>query len=183
MRASILVLLVALSGCGDPEPVAASHDPLGLARSSHAAARVVRAHVDASLAPAAPRYDQTLAALEQQSAAAAELLGDTYRRLDTHEAFRRWLVVHTAAKLSHPACLALFDAVLAEPRAADDGDLHHGATAEEQGVLRLTALDGIARVAQAGDAEARARLARLTDGPDASLARAARRAYEMEAVR
>ncbi len=120
-------------------------------------------------------YHVAIAELRQSPDAAVRSVSGMLRELADDEYLHRWTLTKVLADLAHPAALpALMSIATAPP---PDPHRLQIATAAQDGIIRMTAVEGIAAQAQAGDAQANELLLSAVRSPVFSVRRAAAAAY------
>lgn len=105
-------------------------------------------------------YQDSLRRLKERAAEVAPLVDQMYRASESDDYFKRWKLVHVMGELDvAPAVRSLREIALSPiPRERAPGVLARAAEREQETMIRLRALSGLARHARRGDREALASL-------------------------
>lgn len=105
-------------------------------------------------------YQDSLRRLKERAAEVAPMVDQMYRASETDDYFKRWKLVHVMGELDvAPAVRSLREIALSPiPRERAPGVLARAGDREQETMIRLRALSGLARHARRGDREALASL-------------------------
>lgn len=118
------------------------------------------------------RYAESLEGLRRSPTEVADLLTAAYREIEPTRYYERWGLAKTLADLQAPAAYDTLAQIARAPLPPErNEDLHHFSTREEEVIIRLRALEGLALLAAQGHKAADADLLSLAiDRPDSNSA-------------
>lgn len=112
------------------------------------------------------RYTESLAELRKSPQEVVKLLAGAYRKIEPTRYFERWCLAKTLADLEAPAAYETLPSIARTPLPPErNKDPHHFSTQEEEVIIRLRAVDGLALLAAQGHEAAKADLLSLAIKP------------------
>lgn len=124
------------------------------------------------------RYQATLQALSVEPQAAADTIAAIYRATPEDQYVERWSQVHLMSDLEITESLAMFEELLSTPIPPEKAPgMVTYSTVGEETMIRMTAVEGIGRLAARDDRKALAALREHTRHESFSVRRAAIQAY------
>src|ERR1043166_4710677 len=147
--------------------------PVQHSTGSGPAAELVQNFIRAAggFGPAAEEAQESaLKNLRRQAADVVVEIARAERGLPSHDYPSRWMLVFAAAQLEHPAALPFLRGLVTTPIPAEQSQHSHGwSIVAEETILRTTAVEGIARLAQRRTANALATLLEFLSIPSFSI--------------
>lgn len=120
------------------------------------------------------RYKEAVVAMREQAADAVAEIARMECGCRVRDYSGRWGLVFAASELAHPAALPYLRSVVLTPIPPEESaDPHSFSTVAEETIVRSTAVDGVARLAAEGHAEAVDSLFAFLRVPSISIKRAA----------
>jgi hypothetical protein len=157
---------VLLSAVGFSTPVMAQEPAVDLTPLK----KELRAHIAGAQTPGTGDAETRQTSLRRLRARAQDFTKaarEMYRESRREDYLHRWSLVHTMGELATPAAAEALAEIATSPLpAATEPGGHDSSPNEEEGLIRMRAVSGLARLARSGDPDARAALKRCLASPD-----------------
>jgi len=108
-----------------------------------------------NMAEADENYSKSLVELRKTPAEAVKLLDEAYQKIEDRHYFNRWAMVNTLGDLAHAEAYKSLTSIAHTAIPAEkSGDLHHFSSQEEEIIIRVRAVEGLATLAKQGNKDA-----------------------------
>lgn len=151
----ILAVVTLLSAFGIQAYAQSSEEVLPL-KGDYATVSDIHHHLNISLNSSNEAdYFSSLTQMKSHGELALKSLHDAYFQVPKNQYFERWLCVNTAGHLEHPSFIVFAQQILAQAIPAEtSSNTHYFSTLEEEMMIRLSAINGLERLAKKGNGTA-----------------------------